>query len=205
MSCDCGKAYNLLDLTPGPAKYHSSCYIPKRHRGFYRSQLDQLAVYDEVVREIKCHCKDSPDGHEIHGERSSSSSGSGSYHHHHHHRKRDNSRSKSSTWDGACPCFIDGHVEGDGDEYYRPEVNAEKLFNSRRTNEVYWPVEDSHFENLQSNMNCNGNLNIRQESRFEDFHLRLLNSHNLQMNEQEFRLNSNTNQEITHIRPFFYD
>jgi len=34
----------------------SCCYIPKRHRGFFRDQINQLPVYDEVMKDLVCHC-----------------------------------------------------------------------------------------------------------------------------------------------------
>jgi len=40
------------------------CYIPERHRGFFRTQLPKLEQWDEVMKEMKCQCHMEEQTHE---------------------------------------------------------------------------------------------------------------------------------------------
>jgi len=113
---------SLSWLDPGAPKSPSSCYIPKRHRGFFRSQLYQLNQWDRVMKEMKsaveeesilhfdpetghsqwqCQCLSSLN----HGDRHSGSSSSGS-------GSMSSSSSSSSSSFHYCPCFIEGQLHG---------------------------------------------------------------------------------------------
>jgi len=103
--------YSWLD--PRHPKAPSTCFLPKRHRGFLRHQLVALPIWDNIMKEMKSLCEDGqyPLLH------FDPETGHSQWQCECHDRNSPVASPTSSSPFHCCPCFLEGQLHGQ--EYRR--------------------------------------------------------------------------------------